>query len=50
MEEQLLLLENPLLKILLLEDERSNWVNPILTKERSLASFILCTQCCWSKH
>jgi len=29
MEEQLLLLENPLLKILLLEDERSDWVNPI---------------------
>ena len=24
-----LLLENPLLKILLLEDERSDWVNPI---------------------
>jgi hypothetical protein len=30
MEEQLsLLLENPLLKVLLLEDERSDWVNPI---------------------
>ena len=33
MEEQLLLLllllENPLLKVLLLEDERSVWVNPI---------------------
>jgi len=29
MEEQLLLLENSLLKILLLEDERSDWVNPI---------------------
>ena len=28
MEEQLLLLENPLLKVLLLEDERSDWVNP----------------------
>jgi hypothetical protein len=29
MAEQSLLLENPLLKILLLEDERSDWVNPI---------------------
>jgi hypothetical protein len=29
MEEQLLLLENSLLKILLLEDERSDWVNPV---------------------
>jgi len=29
MDEQSLLLENPLLKILLLEDERSDWVNPI---------------------
>ena len=30
MEEQLLLLlENPLLKVLLLEDERSDWVSPI---------------------
>jgi hypothetical protein len=28
MEEQLLLLENPLLKVLLLEDERSDWVKP----------------------
>jgi hypothetical protein len=30
MEEQLLLLENSLLKILLLEDERSDWVDPML--------------------
>jgi hypothetical protein len=29
MDEESLLLENPLLKILLLEDERSDWVNPI---------------------
>jgi len=29
MDEQSLLLENFLLKILLLEDERSDWVNPI---------------------
>jgi len=28
MDEQLLLLESPLLKVLLLEDERSDWVNP----------------------
>jgi len=28
-DEQSLLLENPLLKILLLEVERSDWVNPI---------------------
>jgi len=35
MEEQLLLLENPLLKVLLLlEDERSDWVNPNLTKRK----------------
>jgi len=46
MEEQLLLLENSMLKILLLEDERSDWVNPIFTKERSVASFILCSHCC----
>ena len=32
MEEQLLLLENPLLRVLLLEDERSDWVNPIFDK------------------
>jgi len=49
MEEQLLLLENPLLKILLLEDKRGDWVNPIFD-ERSVASFILCSQCYWSKH
>ena len=34
MEEQLLLLENPLLKIILFVDERSDWVNPILFYER----------------
>jgi hypothetical protein len=50
MDEQLLLLENPLLKILLLEDERSDWVNPIFMKEGSVASYILCSQCCRSKH
>jgi hypothetical protein len=32
MDEQLLLLENPLLKILLLEDEKCDWVNPIFDK------------------
>jgi len=51
MEEQLLLLENPLLKVLLLEDEGSDCVNPnFLTKEKIVASFKLCSQCCWSKH
>jgi hypothetical protein len=50
-EEQFLLLENPLLKILLLEDERSDWVNPIFDEKREAwQSFILCSQCCWSKH
>ena len=39
MEEQLLLLENPLLKILLLEDERSDWVNPILDKREKCGEF-----------
>jgi len=39
MEEQLLLLENPLLKILLLEDERSDWVNPILDKRENCGEF-----------
>jgi hypothetical protein len=29
MDEKSLLLENPLLKILLLENERSDWMNPI---------------------
>jgi hypothetical protein len=51
--EQSLLLENALLKILLLEDERSDLVNPIFDereRERSVASFVLCSQCCWSKH
>jgi hypothetical protein len=32
MDEQSLLLENPLLKILLLEDERNDWVNPIFNE------------------
>jgi hypothetical protein len=51
MEEQLLLLENPLLKVLFLEDERSDWVNPIFDeRERSVASFILCSECCRRKH
>jgi len=57
MEEQmllllLLLLENLLLKVLLLlEDERTDWVNRLFDeRQRSVASFILCSQCCWSKH
>jgi hypothetical protein len=36
MEEQLLLLENPLLKVLLLEDERSDWVNPIFDEREKV--------------
>jgi hypothetical protein len=48
-DEQLLLLKNPLSKILLLEDKRSDWVNPIFD-ERSVASFILCSQCFCTAH
>jgi len=39
MEEQLLLLENPLLKILLLEDERSDWVNPVFDEREKYGEF-----------
>jgi hypothetical protein len=39
MEEQLLLLENSLLKILLLEDERSDWVNPIFEEREKCGEF-----------
>jgi len=39
MEEQLLLLENPLLKILLLEDKRSDWVNPIFDEREKCGEF-----------
>jgi len=39
MEEQLLLLENPLLKVLLLEDERSDWVNPIFDEREKCGEF-----------
>jgi hypothetical protein len=38
MEEQLLL-ENPLLKILLLEDESSDWVNPIFDEREKCGEF-----------
>jgi len=41
MEEQLLLLETPLLKILLLEDERSGWVNPIFDEFHTLFPMLL---------
>ena len=37
--EELLLLENPLLKILLLEDERSDWVNPIFDEREKCGEF-----------
>jgi len=39
MEEHLLLLENPLLKVLLLEDERSEWVNPIFDEREKCGGF-----------
>ena len=39
MDEKLLLLENPLLKILLLEDERSDWVNPIFDEIEKCGEF-----------
>ena len=39
MEEQLLLLENPLLKVLLLEDERSDWVIPIFVEREKCGEF-----------
>jgi hypothetical protein len=39
MEEQLLLLENPLLKVLLLEEERSDWVNPIFVERDKCVEF-----------
>jgi hypothetical protein len=38
-EEQLLLLENPLLKILLLEEKRSDWVNPIFDEREKCGEF-----------
>ena len=39
MEEHLLLLENPLLKILILEDERSDWVNPNFYEREKCGEF-----------
>jgi len=39
MDEQSLLLENPLLKILLLEDETSDWVNPIFDEREKCGEF-----------
>ena len=39
MGEQLLLLENLLLKVLLLEDERSDWVNPIFDLRKKCGEF-----------
>jgi hypothetical protein len=39
MEEQSLLLETPLLKILLWEDERSDWVNPIFDEREKCGEF-----------
>jgi hypothetical protein len=39
MGEQSLLLENTLLKILLLQDERSDWVNPIFDEREKCGEF-----------
>ena len=39
MDEQSLPLENPLLKILLLEDERSDWVNAIFDEREKCGEF-----------
>ena len=41
MEEQVLFLENPLLKVLLLlfEEERSDWVNPIFDEREKCGEF-----------
>ena len=39
MDEQSLLLENPLLKILLLEDDWSDWVNPIFDEREKCGEF-----------
>jgi hypothetical protein len=39
MDKQSLLLENSLLKILLLEDERSDWVNPIFDERDKCGEF-----------
>jgi hypothetical protein len=39
MDKQSLLLENPLLKILLLEDERRDWVNPIFDEREKCGEF-----------
>ena len=39
MEEELLLLENPLLKVLLLEDERRDWVEPIFDEREKCGEF-----------
>jgi len=50
MDEQLLLLENPLLKMLLLEDERSNWVNPIFYEREKCGEFHTLFQCFCTKH
>jgi len=38
-EEQLLLLENPLLLMLLLEDERSDWTKPIFDEREKCDEF-----------
>jgi len=39
MEEQMSLLENLLLKVLLSEDERSDWANPIFDEREKCGEF-----------
>ena len=39
MDKRSLLLENPLLKVLLLEDERNDWVNPIFDEREKCGEF-----------
>ena len=51
MDEQSLLLENPLLKILLLlENERSDWVNPIFDEREKCGEFYTLFPMLMSKH
>ena len=36
--------------MLLLEDERSDWLNPIFGERENCGEFELCFQCCWIKY
>ena len=51
MEEQLLLLETPFVESVIVRGREKRLGDPqFLTKEKSVASFKICSQCCWSKH